>query len=322
LDELAAGRIKTRPVTKKLDTQSLLAELTTKSDQHAAQHDILKKLLQDYPESCLTVSQSGKESIEKKTDGSVAVNVPLTIRPNDENYAAFSRTLCEVLSATKRASGEFKVDGAKFGPNPQWARDRLKDGLEEAFTNDHYMLGMFPQENQEDIRKSCDSEGRSPIVGIGAAYPLWNGGKNEGIWAEYYEAWRDGRQNKPDDWIVVCVTSAKKDYRQTTWKWFQVTAEEYKEWFKTTPASFNCNTQLIDKDGDEVAGDVIEIGKFGAKREYPNLLWCVPLYVNISNSYWYTPELRLVRSVKIDPEDAANIASLRMTLERRPAVSH
>lgn len=321
LDELAAGRIKTRPVTRKLDTQSLLAELTTKSDQHEAQRDILAKLMRDYPESCLTVSQFGKESIEKKADGSVAVNVPLSIRPNDENYAAFSKTLCEALSATKRASGEFKVDGTKFGPNPQYAKDRVNAGLKEALTNNKYMLGMFPQELQEVIRMSCDSAGRSPIVGIGPAYHLWNGGPNEGIWAEYYEAWRDVRQNKPNDWIVVCVTSAKKDYRQTTWRWFHVTAEEYNEWFRTAPASFRCSTQLADKDGDEVAGDVIDIGGFGVKREYPNLLWCVPLYVNIHNSYWYTPEVRIVRSITIDAEDAAKIASLRLTLERGPAIA-
>jgi hypothetical protein len=321
LDELAAGRIKTRPVTKKLDTQSLLAELTTKSDQHEAQRDILAKLMRDYPESCLTVSQAGKESIEKKADGSVAVNVPLAIRPNDENYAAFSKSLCEVLSATKRASGEFKVDGTKFGPNPEYAKNSIIKGLRDAFTNDDYMLGMFPREVQQDIRKSCDSAGRSPIVGIGPAYSLWNGGPNEGIWAQYYESWRDVRQNKSDDWIVICVTSAKKDYRQTNWKWFHVTAEEYKQWFATTPASFVCSTQLIDKDSEEVAGDAIDIGKFGADRKYHKLLWCVPMYVNIHNSYWYTPELRMVRSIKIDAEDAANIASLRITLERGPATA-
>jgi len=319
LDELAAGRIKTRPVTRKIDTQSLLAELTTKSDQHEAQRDILAKLMRDYPESCLTVSQAGKESIEKKADGSVAVNVPLSIQPNDENYAAFSKTLCEALAATKRASGEFKVDGTKFGPDPQYAKERFNSFLRQAFTDHNSMLEMFPQELQEVISTSCDSMGRSPIVGIGPGYLLWNGGPSGGIETEL-EAWSGVRQNKPNDWIVVCVTSAKKEYRQTTWKWFHVTAEEYKEWFRAAPASFRCSTQLIDKDGDEVAGDVIEIGEFGAMREYHNLLWCVPLYVNHHKNF-YTPELRMVRSITIDADDAANIASLRMTLERGPAVA-
>jgi len=321
LDELAVGRIKTRPVTRKIDTQSLLAELRTKSDQHEAQRDILAKLMRDYPESCLTVSQAGKESIEKKADGSVAVNVPLSIRPNDENYAAFSKTLCEVLSATKRASGEFKVDGTKFGPNPEYAKRQLDRYVMEAFTSSDYMLDVFPVAMQQDIRKSCDAAGRSPIVGLGPAYLLWNGDAREEIDSLYYGPWQDLRAHNGDDWIVVCVTAAKKDYRQTTWKWFHVTEDEYKEWFKTAPDSFRCNTQLVDADGDEVAGDVIDIRKFGAARAYPNLLWCVPLYVNHKNVRWYTPELRMVRSITIDADDAANIASLRMTLERGPAVA-
>jgi len=226
-----------------------------------------------------------------------------------------------VLSATKRASGEFKVDGTKFGPNPEYAKRQLDRYVKEAFTSSQYMLDVFPREAQEDIRKSCDSAGRSPIVGLGSAYLLWNGDARGEIDSLYYGPWQDVRAHNGDDWIVICVTAAKKDYRQTTWKWFHVTEDEYKEWFKTAPGSFRCSTQLVDADGDEVAGDVIDIRKFGVTLAYPNLLWCVPLYVNQQNVRWYTPELRMVRSIKIDAEDAANIASLRMTLEQGPAAS-
>ena len=185
-----------------------------------------------------------------------------------------------------------------------------------AFTDSDYMLGMFPGPLQDEIRKSCDNRGQSPIVGLGPAYLLWDGGNSGGIHSLYYGNWSDVRQNKRDDWIVICVSASKKDYRQTTWKWFHVTAEEYKQWFAALPASFRCSTQLIDLDGEEVACDSIEIGRFGADRKYPNLLWCVPLYVNNRNADWFTPELRLVRSISIDTEDAARIASLRLTLER------
>ncbi len=316
LDELAAGKIKTRPVTKKIDTTSLLAELATKSDQHEAKRDILAKVLADYPESCLTVAQAGKESIEKKPDGRIFVSVPLSIRPNEERYTVFSKTLCEVLLSTKRASGEFKVDGTKYGPDPRYAKEHFEDHLKQAFTDRDYMLGMFPEPMREELRKSCDPNGRSPIVGMGAAYLLWNGADREGIGSLYYDTWRDLRRNTDEDWIVICLTASKKDYRQTSWKWFQVTADEFKAWFVDTPASFRCRTQLVDNDGDEVAGDVVEIGKFGAARLYDKLFWCVPLYVNLHNAWWYTPELRLVRSIEIDQGDAANIASLKISLER------
>jgi hypothetical protein len=316
LVELAAGKIKTRPVTKKIDTTSLLAELTTKSDQHEARREILAKLLSGYPESCLVVAQAGKEAIEKKPDGRIFVSVPLSIKPSEEGYAAFSRTLCEVLSATKRASGEFKVDGAKYGPDARIAKEHLEYHLKQAFTDPNFMLGMFAEPMREEIRTSCDQNGRSPIVGMGPAYLLWNGANQEGIRSLYYDTWRDLRQNTNEDWIVVCVTASKKDYRQTSWKWFQVSADEFKAWFAKTPATFRCRTQLVDKDGDEVAGDVIELGKFGAARLYDKLLWCVPLYVNLHNAWWYTPELQLVRSIEIDEDDAAKIVSLKISLER------
>jgi hypothetical protein len=315
LDELAAGKIKTRPVTKKIDTTSLLAELTTKSDQHEARQDILAKLFRDYPESCLVVAQSGKEAIEKNPDGLVFLNVPLKIKPNEEKYAAFSKVLCEVLSATKRASGDFKVDGTKYGPNPH-SKEHCESYVKQAFTDRDYMLGIFPEVLQEQIRRSCDQDGRSPMAGRGPAYLFWNGTDQEGIGSLYYGTWRKLREHKNDDWIVICVTSSKKDFRQTAWKWFQITAEEYKEWFAATPATFRCRTQLVDAAGDEVAGDVIELGKIGAWRSYGNLLWCVPLYVNVHNAWWYTPEFQLTRSIEIDAEDAAKVASLRISLER------
>jgi len=49
---------------------------------------------------------------------------------------------------------------------------------------------------------------------------------------------------------------------------------------------------------------------------YPNLLWCVPVFVNTSNASWYTPELRLVRGIEVDAEDVAKVRSFRTSLER------
>lgn len=319
LDALAEGKIKTRAVTRKVDTTSLLAELTTKSDQHQASRDILAKLFSDYPESCLIVEQVGKESIEKTPDGKIFLNVPLAIRPNEGSYTAFSKALCEVLSATKRTSGEFSVDGAKYGPNADWAKDSMQRDVKQAFTDSRNMLEVFPSSLQEEIRKSCDKDGTSPVVGMGPVYHLWNGADREGIGSLYYQTWRHLRENKTDDWIVICITAAKKDFRQTTWKWFQITGEEYKEWFEAAPETIRCRTQLVDKDGEEVAGDVIEIGKIGAGRLYDKLLWCVPAYVRLHGAWWYTPELRLTRRIEIDADDAASIKAIRVVLERGEA---
>jgi hypothetical protein len=321
LDELAAGKIKTRPLVKKVDTSSLLAELTTKTDQHEARRGILAKLFSDYPESCLTVTQTGKETIDKRPDGKIFLSVPLAITPNDERYAAFSKTLCEVLSATKRRSGEFKVDGGKFGPDPRDAEEGLQQYLRNALTDRDYLLGVIPEGLQSQVRASCDKQGHSPIVGMGAAYQLWDGGPKPGI-SLAVDAWETIRWNSRDDWFFVCITASKKDHRQTTWKWFHVTANEYLEWFASVPKTFRCKTQLLDKSGDEVAGEDIELGKIGASEWRGNqALWCVPMYVNLylndrPGALWYTPEFTIVRSIEIDADDAASIASLRVCLER------
>jgi hypothetical protein len=318
LDALAAGRIKTRSAVKKVDTTSLLAELTTKSDQHEARREILAKLLSDYPESCLIVEQTGKESIEAQPNGRLFLRVPLSITPNQEAYEAFSTVLCKVLSATNRAGGTFKVDGSKYGPNPKYAKEQLDSYSRQAFTNTQSMLGAFPTSQQETIRRSCDSGGNSPFAGRGQAYLLWDGSERPGIDSLYYGPWRQLRENGNDDWIVVVATAAKKDFRQATWKWFAISGEEYREWFARAPASFLCHTELVAKDGDEVAQDTIEIGKIGAARLYPKLLWCVPLYVNLQDCDWYTPEFRLFRTIEIDTEDAANVDEIRIRLERGP----
>lgn len=316
LDALAAGKIKTRPVTKTLDTASLLAQLITKSDQHAAQEDILAKLLNEYPEAYLTVEQSDKEFIEKKPGGRIFLSVPLSIKPNQDAYIAFSTKLCELLAATKRASGEFKVDGERYGPNADYAKRQLAHYLKSAFTDNKYMLGIFPRSLQGTISRSCDGEGKSTVVGMGPAYHLWDGSDRQGIGTLEYGEWRDLRTNSSSDWIVICISDSKKDYRQTTWRWFHIKADEFQQWFSTTPESFVCRTDLLDEAGEAVVTDTIELSLFGARRMYPNLLWCVPVFVNTSNASWYTPELRLVRGIEVDAEDVAKVRSFRTSLER------
>jgi hypothetical protein len=317
LDALAEGKIKTRAGVRTIDSASLLAELSTKSDQHEARRSILAKLFRDYPESCLTVSQTGKESIEKQPDGKLLLRVPLSIKANEENYFIFSKTLCEVLSSTNRAGGEFKVDGEQFGPDPERTKTSMAHYLQDAFTDDRSMLGMFPQNLRKPVMQSCDDQGRSPLVGMGPSYHLWDGGDNGGIVSHYYQKWQHVRENKPNDWVLICLSSAKKNFRQTTWRWFHVTGDEYAEWFAAVPDTFRCRTQLLDNGSEEITGCVIDFCRMGVdRRQYDRLLWCVPMYVNTVNSTWYTPELKYGLAIPVDEDDVASLASIRVVLER------
>jgi hypothetical protein len=319
LDALAASKIKTQIATKQLDATSLLAELETKSSRQEAGQDILARVLSSYPESCLTVEASGKESIDKRPDGIIELKVPLTIKPNEKAYADFSKILCQVLSATERPSGDFHVDGSRYGPGDSArVKRRLESYLSQAFTESQYMLGVFPNALQEEIRRSCDGDGNSPIVDKGPAYLLWNGDQGGGINSLEYGPWKELRKNSGNDWIVVCATDARNNYQQTTWKWFHVTSEEYDQWFAATPATFQCRTIVMDRDNSIVGTDSIELTNIGAARYYPKLLWLVPLYVNLKNYPWYTPHLQLVRSVAMSADDIARVSEVKMELNRRP----
>jgi hypothetical protein len=263
------------------------------------------------------VSQAGKESIEKQPDGKLLVRVPLSIKANEENYLVFSKTLCEVLSSTNRKGGEFKVDGEQFGPDPERAKANMDNYVKRAFTDRDYMLGMFPQNLREPVMQSCDHQGHSPIVGMGPAYYLWDGNARGGIDSHYLGKWKYVRDNKPNDWILICLSSARKNFRQITWTWFHITGEEYAEWFSAVPGTFRCRTQLLDTGSEEIAGTEIDFCRMGVDRDqYDKLLWCVPMYVNAFNSTWYTPELKYGLAIPVDEADVASLASIRVVLER------
>jgi hypothetical protein len=321
LDELAAGRIKTRAITKTIDTDSLVAEMTTKSDQSRSKREILAKLFADYPESCLVVRQSARESIDTLPDGETILKVPLSIIPNDEAFMAFSKTFCEVLSATKRASGEFKVDGNRIGPNPSFEKRSIMESISTTLSRQDFhgtMLDIFPKSMHKSIMQSCDSGGQSPLAGMGSVYLLWDGSERRGIDSLYYGPWTIVRENRKNDLIVICLVSAAREYRRTSWKWFHVTEDERKQWLDGLQWTFRCRTELLD-DGDEVvAEDTIDLRRIGAIGMYPNLLWIAPFYVNQHQNPWYTPELRFVRGVPVDVEEVARITALRISLETSP----
>lgn len=318
LDTLTEGKIKTRAYAQKVDTQSLLAELRTKADQGEAQRDVLQRILADYPEGCLSLTVTGKPSIATAPDGKISLSVPLSLKPNDERYMAFSKQLCTVLSATQRPSGEFSVDGSKHGPDEESAKRELAVYKRRALTYTNSLLGLFPDSEQDRIEKSCDAQGNSPLAGTGNRYCLWNGAPKGGLDSLDDGTWRSIRTNKRDYWILLCLTGQSKSYRRTDWRWFLVSDDEMQSWFAGLPKAIRCSVSLHDAAGDKLAGDAVALSGYGTQRYYHNLLFMVPFFVNWQGFEWYTPELTLVRSIAIDEDDAKAIAEVRATIERVP----
>lgn len=316
LDTLTEGKIKTRAYAQKVDTQSLLAELRTKADQGEAQRDVLQRILADYPEGCLSLTVTGKPSIATAPDGKISLSVPLSLKPNDERYMAFSKQLCTVLSATQRPSGEFSVDGSKFGPDEDRAKEQLKYYGSQALTTSSYLLGIFPDSEQERIKTSCDAQGNSPLAGTGNRYCLWNGDSDRGLDSLRYGTWQRVRTNKRNDWILLCLSGQSKSYQRTDWRWFLVSDDEMKSWFGGLPTAIRCRVSVHDAAGEKLAGDVLKLAGYGTQRLSDKLLFMVPLFVNWHNFTWYTPELTLVRSIAIDEDEAKSIAEVRATIER------
>ena len=316
LDELAAGKIRTRALPRKIDTESLVAELTTKSDQHHARETVLGKLFSDYPESCLVVTQTEKESLEKSPDGLTYLKIPLSITPNEQAYQAFSKVLCESLSVTERVSGEFQVDGERSSINPadtNEKRNRLsgvavKDLIREVFDGPFYTA----------LSQSLDGQGRSSFVDVGPVY-LFETGAIDNAYNRTFGMWGELRGAPDTDRYVACVTSAQKNFRRLSWRWFRVTAKEYEAWFSKVPNRIASRTQLLGGDGAVLADDKITLCNLGVCRgSRENGLWCVPGFAQ-HNMHWYTPELRFVRLVEVDDEDVPKISGIKVTLERHPA---
>lgn len=316
LDTLAAGKIKTRAHAVKVDTESILAELRTKADQREGQRNVLARILADYPEACLSLTVSGKPSITTSPDGKQSLAVPLSLKPNDERYLAFSEQLCTVLSATDRPSGEFTVDAARAGSDTDGVRSQLADAKRRAFTW-RGPLELFPQAEQQTIRSSCAADGTSSIVGLGPMIYLWNGDSQEGgLRSLEIGDWRVLRANKPNDWVVICVTKRDKNWRRTTWRWFVLSEAEAAAWFGGRATEIDCRTALVDGSKQELAGDSLRLTNFGARTLDYRLLFLVPAFVGLNHPNWFTPELTFVRSIAIDEDDVAAISEVRATVER------
>jgi len=317
LDTLAEGKIKTRSHTKNVDTQSLLAELQTKADQSGGQRDVLQRALVEYPQSCMSLQVDGKPSIATSPDGKTYLQVPILLSPNYERYAAFSEQLCTALAVNKRPSGEFAVDGLRFGPNPEWARDRFTGACREALTSHESLLGVFPDRVQDYVKQSCDADGKSPIVSTGPRYAMWDGSDREGLESLAWGVWKKLRENKPKHWIVICMTEQVKNLQRTKWKWFLLSDEEIRGWFNAVPNEVRCRVTLLDKDGGEVASDSLDLKRIGVMT-YNKELWLVPFFVQRHNVEWYTPELRLVKAFTVDAEDVAAVATIKANVEPVP----
>jgi hypothetical protein len=317
LNELAAGKVRTKAIARKIDTESLVAELTTKSDHHEARGAVLGKLFSDYPVSCLLVTQAEKESIEKSPDGRTYLRVPLSITPNEKAYNAFSTVLCESLSSTERVSGEFQVDGDRLSTDPAATskeQNRFRDEAVGALVREVFYGGPFAKA----ISESIDGRGRSPLVDVGPIY-IFEDGAIENAYDRTFDMWGRLRGAADSDRYVACMTSAQKYFRRTSWRWFRVTGEEYEAWFAKVPSHALSRTQLLAGDGAVIADDTTtlrNLGVCGGLRGYG--LWCVPGFLQC-NMDWYTPELRFVRLIEIDDEDVPRISAIKVTLEQGAA---
>lgn len=318
LDELAAGKVGTRAVSSKVDTASLVAELTTKTDQHEAREKLLTKLFSDYPESCLTLSQVSKEAIDKSPDGRTYLRLSLSITPNKAAYEAFSKALCEALSVTERVSGTFRVDGERLSSgnsaNPEDATQRRNQFrsaataavIREVFSGSNVLAG------------SVDARGHSPFIDFGPVY-LFSEGAIDDAYEKTFNMWGALRDAPDTDRYIACMTACQKNYRQTTWRWFRVTEKEYKAWFGNTPDGVVCKIQLLDSQGAALVDDIFTLRRIGVGR--PNRfelgVWCAPFFLD--NEDWYTPELRFIHLVEVDDEDIPRIVRISLSLERAAA---
>jgi hypothetical protein len=155
IDRLKSNKIAVR----KVDGQSLGAELLGKTDQEDATDELLREAFGGFPEAWFTAEVDGKPRLGDRTpsgDRELFVKVKLTA--DLDAYTASATKLAEFLKAVGAPMTTFDVDGSKCTPRRfdiDLAVSELATHLEGAKASDIGFLGLsrgIPESVAESIR--------------------------------------------------------------------------------------------------------------------------------------------------------------------------
>lgn len=206
-------------VTVRVSNDSLVAELTTKTDQQEAQQDIMSRVFRGYPSKCFVASIEGPPRIEKKLGGDSGILVRVKLAPDIESFRKYSDQIHAALSANERPSGSFSSDGKKFHPNyvVKHFQEQLFGDREDGWSS---ILTVFPVEDRRRLFEARSGENANRLLETPQFFTLWNGAEEgAGVHNLEYGEWEELRERQSSDnksAILVVLSKAMANNQRTT----------------------------------------------------------------------------------------------------------
>lgn len=102
------AKLKAANVTmKQVDGKGLFAESITQMEAENDAAGMLKKQLEDFPQSCITATVKGKPEVTKRSADGVSVRIIVQVEPDLDAYKAFSGRIIPLLEKIATSKSEF-----------------------------------------------------------------------------------------------------------------------------------------------------------------------------------------------------------------------
>lgn len=313
LDVLRDNKISIR-----VSSDSLVAELTTKTDQQEAQQDLMSRAFEGYPSKCFIATVEGQPRVEKQSDGTSGVMVRLKLAPDIDSFRKYSDQIHAALSASDRRTGIFSSDGKKPHPNYD-----MKYTINKLFDrSDRGMFQVFPVDEQKRLFASVGQKKSGGLLEIPKFFSLWNGGSSQGIWDLKYGEWeklRARQERNGKSAILVVLSKSMADNQRTTWRWYALTAEEARNWLPS--ACHPMSVVLSGKSGDnsEVFEDHFELAELGFQVDDVGsggnlVVYLAPFYVE-EDFECYIPSFTYHRFIPATEGEIGGLKTITCTLD-------
>ena len=272
-----------------------------------------------FHQSVIAVTKIGVPELEVTSEGIADLSVRFKLSPRIERYRETSQRLVALLDTSPREHGKIHSDGLptsdRFGLDAkkviqeirQNSWDKLRSGVIDIFGSDSVQSRASQIANKETCILAnfrtlflvFDPEATEEYSPCGV------GRIADGQWSDLLS--QDGTG------IVVVLTEWDNSFRNTTWRWFHLKANEYEMFQKHAQLQFRCRATLIDKSGKEVASAEYVLQQYAISPCRATVVLS-PFFVDYSFSF-YVPEIDLLKDKILVPvADVARIADFRVSI--------
>lgn len=309
-------------VTVRVSNDSLVAELTTKTDQQEAQQDIMSRVFRGYPSKCFVASIEGPPRIEKKVGGDSGILVRMKLAPDIEGFRKYSEQIHVALSASERLSGTFSSDGKKFHPRSSTEyllENKLFGDREDGWGT---ILTVFPMADRRRLFEAISGETANKLLEVPQFFTLWNGAEEgAGVYNLQHGEWNELRERqdvKNKSAILVVLSKSMANNQRTTWRWYALTNDEVKAWLPAACHTLNVSVTAKDSSETELLEDTFELQQLGLQMTNVRsrghyVYFLAPFFVS-DEFLWYVPSFTYHRLIPASEQEISGLKTLTCTM--------